>query len=46
MATLSVLRPELQPIGTQSVSELLWMRDNVRRIRDCKGTEEYSVQTR
>jgi hypothetical protein len=46
MATLSVLRPELQPIGTQSVGELLWVRDNIRRIRDYEGTEEYSVRTR
>jgi hypothetical protein len=46
MATLSVLRPELQPIGTQSVGELLRVQDNVRRIRGCEGTEEYSVRTR
>jgi hypothetical protein len=46
MATLSVLRPALQPIGTQSVGELLRVRDNVRRIRGCDGTEEYSVRTR
>jgi hypothetical protein len=46
MATLSVLRPELQPIGVQSVRKLFWMWDNVRRIRGCEGTEEYSVRTR
>jgi hypothetical protein len=46
MATLSVLRPALEPVGTQSVSELLRMGDNVRRIRVCEGTEEYSVRTR
>jgi hypothetical protein len=46
MATMSVLRPEFQPIGAQSVRKLLGMWDNVRRIRDCEGTEEYSVRTR
>jgi hypothetical protein len=46
MATLSVLRPELQPIGTQSVGKLLRVRDDVRRFRDCEGTEGYSVRTR
>jgi hypothetical protein len=46
MATMSVLRPELQPIGTQSVGKLLWVWDNVGRICDYEGTEEYSVRTR
>jgi hypothetical protein len=46
MATLSVLRPELQPVGVQSLSKLLRIRYNVRRIRDDEGTEEYSVRTR
>jgi hypothetical protein len=46
MATLSVLRLDLQPIGTQSVGELLWMWDNIRRLRGYEGTEEYSVRTR
>jgi hypothetical protein len=46
MATLSVLRPELQPIGTQSVGELLRVWNDVRRIRGCEGTEEYSARTR
>jgi hypothetical protein len=46
MAMLSVLRPALQPIGMQSVSKLLQMWDNVRRLRGCEGTEEYPVQTR
>jgi hypothetical protein len=43
---LSVLRPALQPIGVQSMSKLLGMWDDVRRIRGGEGTEEYSVQTR
>jgi hypothetical protein len=46
MATLSVMRPALEPIGVQSVSELLRMWDNVRRIRDCEGAGEYPVRTR
>jgi hypothetical protein len=46
MATLSVLRLASKPIGMQLVGELLGMWDNVRRIRSCEGTEEYSVRTR
>jgi hypothetical protein len=46
MATLSVLRSETKPIGTKSMSELLRVWDNVRRLRGGEGTEEYSVQTR
>ncbi|KAN0130505.1 hypothetical protein V8E53_011591, partial [Lactarius tabidus] len=46
MATLLVLRPALKPIGTQSMSQLLRVWDNVRRLRGCEGTEEYPVRTR
>jgi hypothetical protein len=46
MAMLSVLRPALQPIGTQSVGEFRRVRNNVRGIRNGDGSEEYSVRTR
>jgi hypothetical protein len=46
MAMLSVLRPEMEPIGTQSVGKLLRVWYNVRRFRGGEGTEEYSVRTR
>jgi hypothetical protein len=46
VATLSVLRPVVKPIGMQSMSKLLQMWDDVRRFCDGEGTEEYSVQTR
>jgi hypothetical protein len=46
MATLSVLRPVSEPIGTQSVCQLLRMWDKVRRFCGDEGTEEYPVRTR
>jgi hypothetical protein len=47
VATLTrlVLRSDMQSVGVQTMSELLWVWDNVWGFHDGMGTEEHSGKT-